>query len=335
MRISPKISKVYVLCPAKLATGGPELLHQLSFKLIEIGIQAFMLYIPADAEDPIHPYYKHYSIPIAREVENSAQNLLVIPEALPGMIYDKRFSQMQKVIWWLSVDNYFYALEVLIKRHSYKKTFKLKNIFNYYKIPYLKWISKKKKISHFVQSVYAKDFLQKHKIKNISYLSDYLNKDFLNGTSNETDFIKQNIVLYNPKKGLDFTKQIIQNAPHIKFLPIENLSPAEVSQLLLTSKVYIDFGNHPGKDRFPREAAMMGCCILTNKKGAANFHEDVPISEEFKFIDNKENIAQIIKKIENCFEFYKVEAKKFENYRKIILNEQEQFTSDIKKLFIS
>jgi len=332
IKISPK-SKVYVLCPASLATGGPELLHQLSFHLINIGINAFMLYVPTDIEDPIHPYYKHYNIPLSRTVENDEHNLLIIPEALPGMIYDKRFSEMQKVMWWLSVENYFHALDVLVKRHSYKKTFKLKNVFNYYKIPYLKWIAKNNKVSHFVQSTYAEDFLKKNKFKKISYLSDYLSESFLNRIPSNT-FQRQDIVLYNPKKGLDFTQQIIKSASHIKFLPIENLAPSEVSNLLSTSKVYIDFGNHPGKDRFPREAAIMGCCILTNQKGAANFHDDVPIDDEFKFIDKQEYIHSIIKKIENCLQFYETESKKFDNYRNIILNEQKRFSSDVKKLFI-
>lgn len=49
------------------------------------------------------------------------------------------------------------------------------------------------------------------------------------------------------------------------------------------SKVYIDFGNHPGKDRIPREAAISGCIVITGKRGAAAFAEDVCIPETYKF----------------------------------------------------
>ena len=36
-------------------------------------------------------------------------------------------------------------------------------------------------------------------------------------------------------------------------------------------------------DRLPREAALAGCIVLTNREGAANFDKDVPIPSEFKF----------------------------------------------------
>ena len=51
---------------------------------------------------------------------------------------------------------------------------------------------------------------------------------------------------------------------------------------MMESKVYIDFGNHLGKDRIPREVAS-GCCIITGKTGADKYKEDVYIGEKFKF----------------------------------------------------
>ncbi|KAL3809235.1 hypothetical protein ACHAXA_005283 [Cyclostephanos tholiformis] len=46
---------------------------------------------------------------------------------------------------------------------------------------------------------------------------------------------------------------------------------------------YIDFGPHPGMDRLPREAALAGCIVITNREGAAAHDEDVPLPQEFKF----------------------------------------------------
>ena len=185
---------------------------------------------------------------------------------------------------------------------------------------------------HLVQSKYAENHLRKLGIINIDYLSDYLNTNFL-----LQDFDidkKENIVLYNPSKGYYFTYKIIKNAPNLKFIPIKNLSRNEVIELLKKSKVYIDFGNHPGKDRLPREAAILGCCVITGKRGSAAFFEDVPIPYEYKFEDRIENIPKIIKKIEECLEKYEEKYKDFDYYRSVIKNEPKKFEEDLKKIFI-
>jgi len=61
----------------------------------------------------------------------------------------------------------------------------------------------------------------------------------------------------------------------------------EVIKLLQKAKVYIDFDYHPRKDRLPREAAILGCCVITRKRGSAKFFEDVPIPDEYKFEDKE------------------------------------------------
>lgn len=53
-----KDTTIYVACPAKVATGGPELLHQLVFKMNQLGYIAKMFYYPNNEKDPVHPLYK-------------------------------------------------------------------------------------------------------------------------------------------------------------------------------------------------------------------------------------------------------------------------------------
>ena len=78
--------------------------------------------------------------------------------------------------------------------------------------------------------------------------------------------------------------------PNLHWKAIENMSTEEVAELLNRSKVYIDFGNHPGKDRFPREAAISGCCIITGQRGAAANDIDVMIPRSYKFPDKTSSI---------------------------------------------
>jgi hypothetical protein len=58
------------------------------------------------------------------------------------------------------------------------------------------------------------------------------------------------------------------------------MSRKEVISSLTSSKIYLDLGIHPGTDRIPREAALLGCVIVTNKRGSAGNKIDVDIDEE-------------------------------------------------------
>ena len=67
------------------------------------------------------------------------------------------------------------------------------------------------------------------------------------------------------------------------------------------TKVYLDFGYHPGKDRMPREAALFNNCIITNKKGSAKNKLDIPINDKYKF----EEKNQFRKDIKNHIKIFK------------------------------
>ncbi|MBQ2559925.1 MAG: hypothetical protein II565_05000, partial [Fibrobacter sp.] len=116
---------------------------------------------------------------------------------------------------------------------------------------------------------------------------------------------------------------------------LQNMTTEQVKETLLHSKVYIDFGNHPGKDRFPREAAMCGCCVITGKRGSAKFFEDVPIDNEFKYDESAKTIPLIISKIRECLNNYETESSKFNGYREFIKGEYQTFQDDVKSIFIS
>lgn len=58
----------------------------------------------------------------------------------------------------------------------------------------------------------------------------------------------------------------MKKARELNFKPIINMTRDEVIRELQRAKVYIDFGNHPGKDRIPREAAILGCCAIVGKR---------------------------------------------------------------------
>ncbi len=320
---------IYVACPANAATGGPELLHQLVFKMNQFGYNAMMFYYPNNVEDPVHPRYKKYGNEFVREIRDEEKNILIVPEVKTDLIY--KYKKLRKAIWWLSV-NYF---------PRYPRSFKHRIKIILKTIKNQKWCYNFEhidKLYHLVQSYYAKNYLLSHGIERdrIEYLSDYINPLFISKQlENKNDLRKENIVAYNPKKGFEFTKKIIDRCPEIKFVPIINMIPEEVAELLLKSKIYIDFGDHPGKDRIPREAAISNCVVIVGKKGSAVFEEDVPIDEKYKFEVKKANIPQIINKIKYILNNYENIINDFVGYRQFILEEERKFEEDIKRIFIS
>jgi hypothetical protein len=367
-----KDTKIFVACPANFATGGPELLHQLAYHLRkDLGIDAYMYYYDFNDrafDSPVHPGYKVYGNPYVtklNEVEDDKRNIIIVPEIQEGISLLQHFKNMRKGVWFLSVDNYYLSRfitrrfglfvilinkisEFLIKRplldanitskkflgklvNKFKSRvlidnkFKLMNKYDYKKDHTLKLLD-----FYMFQSHYAFEHFKELNPK--YYLSDYLNKDFL---KIRTDLSKkENIVVYNPKKGFTFTEKIIKRAKDIQFIPLINMSREEVIKTLQRAKVYIDFGNHPGKDRIPREAAILGCCVITNKRGSAAFYEDVPIPDEYKFEDRDENIPKIVDKIRDCFDNYEERYKDFEYYREVARNGTQRFIENLRKIFV-
>ncbi len=306
---------IYVCSPARQATGGVELLQQLVFELNKQCSEiAKILYIDPTPEvgNPVPLQYKKYENPFMVNKYIGDDVLFIVPEIWVDLAEDilKGYSY---IIWWESVDNYFAVT------------------------PSEKWyhFTENKSILHLTQSKYAKDFLiQKAGISEdrILELSDYLREDFLSQKVNLDSTLRKQNVLYNPRKGMYFTEKLIKASPNLQWIPITGMSPEEIVKLMAESRVYIDFGNHPGKDRMPREAAISGCCILTGRNGSANFYEDIPIPDRYKFERTESNIPAICSCIEQLVNEYDTYISDFEYYRSFIQTEKSKFEKAVSNL---
>ncbi len=323
-----KKTKIYVVAPAKVATGGPEDLHQLaeSLRALYPVEKVLMHYFPATAGDPVPASYKHFNIEFAREIEDSEDNVLIIPE-----IYTTKFDEyknIHKVIWWLSLENYYLCspslppLQLRINNMLFKLGLSHHFFFNN-DLKKIKW--------HLAQSHSAFVHLKERGIENVFYLTDYPSQDFRKYSIDET--IKKNIVAYNPKKGLSFTKRIIAASPDIEFVPIINMSHDQMADVFKKAKVYIDFGFHPGMDKMPREACILGCCVITGKRGSAKFFDDIPIPPDFKFRQNWFTIPFIRRKILKCFDDYHNQARRQIAYQERANKDEDTHRADVQHAF--
>jgi hypothetical protein len=281
--------KIIIITQPDYRTGGVEALYQLCHTINEKYNCAY-IYFVEQIDNPVPEEYKKYNIKIINKLEDISENLIIVPEVWTEKLAD--FKNSKVGIWWLSVDN---------NRNKFKD-FQNPNIY------------------HFYQSEYAKDFLIKNNVHDLISLSDYITD------IRYTENIKENIICYNPAKGKEATDFVIHNCTNLKFIPLVNMSKEQITEALNKSKLYIDFGHHPGKDRIPREAALCKNIVLTSYKGSAKFYEDVPIPNEFKWKMLDKSVEQ---KLFNILNNYKTEIKKFENYFKIITNQKKIFQKEV------
>ncbi len=317
-------NKVYIFAPAGKHTGGPELMHQLAAELRANGVKAFMCYYPNIHPSPVHENYKKYNVPFVRFVPDKKESIVVMPEVqVPRAL---KFEKAQLCMWWLSVDNFFVAQKNYAKEKFWIRYLKFGTF-----AASCDWSDVfKRNFTHLVQSYYAGDFLNSKGIPEYLYLSDYLSPVFL---SEKPNLKKEDFVCFNPKKGVEYTKQIISASPDINYVPLINMSQNEMKTTLSKAKVYIDFGEHPGKDRIPREAAFLGACVLVGKRGSASNNLDVPIPTEFKFDASDFQPSLVVEKIKDCFSNFEKNQGLFDNYIKKISDEQSRFKTDVKNVF--
>lgn len=327
-------SKVFICAPENTVTGGPTLCHQLCSCLLAHGVDAYMTYYSRGEKqrDPVANAYKKYLLPYTDEVEDDPDNVLIIPEVRPGFYQETR--KIRQVMWWMSVDNYL----ARVADHVHNLVWGNLAV----QVP-LKLVlgvltrenNEKMNLEHWVQSQYAFDFLTCNGVlgEKISFVSDYLEPVYVNRIAEGYDNYREDIVLYNPQKGARFTKLLMEQAPDIHWVPIEKMTAVQVRDLLQRSKVYIDFGNHPGKDRIPREAAACGCCIITGKRGAAANDIDIAIPAAYKFADTEENIPAILAMIRKLLQNYSQHCDDYVSYRQKIKAEPSVFLAEVEQAF--
>lgn len=308
---------IYILSPASFATGGTELLHQFGRQAIALGSEVRMVYINAMPDiSPVHERFSGYEVPyiIDLDVINS-NDVVIFPEIYTNLVY--QVPARIKAVWWLSVGNYK-PRYVLRKR-------------------IVDWFRGRKELAfnelgvrHYVQSDFAREFIEARGVSFSGYLSDYLSAEFINGASRVDMTAKRDIIVYNPKKGMEFTQQVMEKAPNFEFVPIQGMTPSQVANLLAVAKVYIDFGSHPGKDRIPREAAIMGCCVLVGAIGSAANDKDVPIPSRFKFAMKRFDSLNVVHSIAECLESFGVISLEFDLYREMIRREEGDFREQVR-----
>lgn len=339
--------QVYIICPGGLTTGGAELLHQLAATLRQNGRDAHIVYHPFDRPCETPAVYAGYGVSVARRSDIPAGAAVVLPEVYTEQARD--FSDYRLYLWWLSVDNFRAGLGaariarwlpaplVPYARALVRQFAPLRNLIR---------IAGKSGgtaslshvHTHLHQSEFARQFLEANGLGPTAPLGDYINDDYLDLIANPPTVPRENLIAFNPLKGADKTRAIVAElaAQGIDAIPtpIRGYTRAQVRDLLSRAKLYIDFGNHPGKDRIPREAAAMGACVIVNRRGSAGNAIDVPLPDDYKVDDEADGFAaEAARKIRAVLDDFPSHRHKFDAYRQRIAGEHNEFVRHALAIF--
>ena len=252
--------KVSILCPAGSISGGPEAMHQLCGGLRTRGVDAAMVYYGGSgggrAPCSVPAEYAYCGVEVRPIAEDGPDQMIVIPEVATSLAH--RFPTARKAIWWLSVDNYF----------------KWQHLN-----PGPSVLDPGADLLHLCQSQYARDFLSRAGIAAPLMLTDYLTPGAF-ALGSPTDRLP--LIAYNPKKAPDALHHLIADRGGRAWIPLEGLDKPALADLLREVRVSIDFGPHPGRDRLPREAALCGAVVITGRRGAAAFADDIPLAASYR-----------------------------------------------------
>lgn len=296
--------EILVICPASCATGGTEALHLLASELNKLdGVHAMIWYWDIRGGDPNPPEFASYNCEFVTKMPDGFDGVVISPEIWANDVTE--YTNCIRVIYWLGVDAYAGWTQPAARGDFLKD----------------------KEILHIAQSEYAYDFLKTLGVKNIMKLTDVLNADFY-ADYKETE--RSNVVLYNPAKATPFMTTLIKECNGIQFKPIQNMTRQQVIEAMRGSKLYIDFGEFPGRERIPREAVLCGCCIITSKIGSAGYYYD--FQHDYKFESKPGHIWAIRWKMDQVLEHYDKCRKDFDFFRVCLKEDTNIFKTQVKKL---
>ncbi len=333
----PVFDEVLLLCP-EVKTGGPEALHQLGYQIARHGGVARMVYyaphsrIEVDGDllrchaeaSPMPAHFAQYQPQVLRETRMGPNTLMVFPEPLSKLAADAD-KGYQRAVWWLSLDNALPQNQDLLDGEARRGLFADAGLI------------------HFYQSDYARQFLAANGAAQYFPLSDYTDPQFVHRSLVTSDVApieaRRDVVCFFPNKGAERAARFQAGAAalrhRIDFVPIRDMTKAQVRETLFGARIYLDFGHHPGKDRVPREAAIAGAVVLLHAAGAANCFLDHPLPAAYRFSEDDIASGALHRRIDAILDAPAAHFAAQLRYRQGILLERERFDLEVRSFFFA
>jgi hypothetical protein len=332
-------ARIYVYYPRGVTTGGPEALHQLVATLRELGREAYLVPQPGTENVDRAEQYAHYDAPETSSVDDSEGNAVVTSEYVFRLLRDVK--KADRFVWWLSIDNSLLfnperrlldlEYQGLLSPRQYglaKAKVAAKRVRDWGRGDYRLL----RELKHLSQSAYAAAFLYSRLNLVSGMLSDYTSP--LDVAPSLPASARGRTIAYNPKKAAGVTARLADVYGEGKFIPLANMSRAQVLETLSSSAVYLDLGTHPGKDRMPREAVLSGCVALVARRGSGTFDLDVPVPPHHKLPTLGEPVREAKLLLDRVFNNVDGYVKEQESYLRVISQERDTFRSEVANAFV-
>ena len=268
--------KIQVVCQRRLVSGGAESLHNLVLQLRGIGLRANLVYFPEVGVDEAQTsyYFADYGL-LPTALDDSRETIVIFPETL--CMEALKLKHAQAAIWWLSVDNFLRIKygNLWDKWRYFKSVMRGERPFG--------GVKALRRLRHFSKCRYDEIFLAKHGI-HFERITGPISYRYIEASKCLDVWLRQkkDWILYSPETPKSILTLVRIELPKVALVEMKGYSSDEMISLYRQAKVFMDFGNHPGQERMPREAAVMGCFVITGMKGAAANDEDLPLAPKYK-----------------------------------------------------
>jgi hypothetical protein len=332
---------ITICCPGNVISGGVNSLHNLCRSLIDNNYNASMYYVNPNEATLKHPQIATYNAPRTLQLTDSANTLVIVPETMVPLITSLRHAK--KMVYWLGL-NYFFKnptwrfpfniklIRKLISCRSYTgfSSGNIENVkrrLNEYAKSHLNiWNSS---IIHLSNSHFVADYCRRKGASNVFVLHNPIRDEFYNHTPTAQ---REKIILFGPKTPNRILKKTRKKLSDFQIIRLKKMPLTEVFELMSKAMIFAEFGNYSGRDRMPREAAMLGCIVFMNTRGSAAFSEDYDIPAYFRIADSKSNHNLIVDRIGYCTQNYKNQLEKIEPFIKQLINERTNFDKRTKDI---
>ncbi len=316
-------NKLQVVSPAGAQSGGPESLHNLASLAKRLGFDVEMVYFPYGKGHEVPDRYVQYQVPVST-LKDDVGVVVVFPEIY--CMQALKLKNAKPLIWWLSVD--FFQR---IKYYSFRDKLRYFLMALRGERPF-SGVKALKGLTNITKAAYDRAFLEKNGISGLQ-LAGPISGFYLQPSQPELMGKKRNVILYSPRRDSKVAPALMARFPEFNFVPLSGLNEVQLRELYQSSKLYIDFGNHPGKERMPREAAACGCCVVTGLRGSAANDEDVPIPKRFKFdVADPQFFDKFKAVVSEVFDHFEITSQEFEAYRQEIYDDPAQQERDFLKI---
>lgn len=308
--------RLFVLIPASDVTDSSEALHQLADKATALGYDASVVYVHGDHPNPPAEPFRCSRTAVAPALVDARDSFVVAPESeVPRLL---TIGLAQRAVWWLRVSDFTTRAEALQSQLRSAQP-PLDVVFD-----------SARHFLHLTQSEYAQQYVRTRGARG-TMLTDCLRTEIIEEARHVRSAPKDDVVLFGPSSDPAFAQRLMESAPAaLEWVPLGGLAPAEVTQLMDRAKVYVDFGDHTGRSRIPREAALRGCCVITGSRGSAGNGVDVPLPSGYRFDDaDPATPVSVIELITEVLADHTTHSARFAGYRDWIEGHERRFTHEV------